>query len=88
MNEELLKLQSLGAQKIYEETHIPVLHVKELLSSSYSGFSKVQFLGFISILEKEYSIALDEIKADGIKYFDDKEQKNLDDGIFVVSKKK
>jgi len=71
MSEELHKLQRIGAQKIYEKTHIPIQHIQEILQSDFSSFSRVQFLGFISILEREYEQDLSEHKAYGIKYFDE-----------------
>lgn len=71
MSEELHKLQRIGAQKIYEKTHIPILHIQEILQSDFSSFSRVQFLGFISILEREYNHDLSEHRAFGLNYFDE-----------------
>ncbi len=87
MDEELEKLQSLGAQKIYEETHIPLKYVQSMLHGSFEGFSRVQFLGFISILEREYNLNLNGLKGNGLKYFDEVEQKTSA-GVFIVPKKK
>ena len=88
MNEELERLQSIGAQKIYEATHIPIKHVQSILHSSFEGFSKVQFLGFISILEREYQLDLIELKKAGLMYFDEKKEQSVNEGLFVVPKKK
>lgn len=87
MSEQLDKLQSLGAQKIYETTHIPIKYVQSMLHGSFEGFSKVQFIGFISILEREYQEDLSELKVSGLAYFDEKTEE-VDEGIFVVSQKK
>lgn len=84
MSEGLEKLKSIGAQKIYEDTHIPVLHVKAILGHNFDSLLRVQFVGFISILEKEYHIDLSSLKSAGIAYFDDKEAANLDEGLLVV----
>lgn len=88
MSEELEKLKSIGAQKIYEDTHIPVLHVKAILGHNFDGLLRVQFVGFISILEKEYHIDLSSLKSAGIAYFDDKEALNSDEGLLVLPQKK
>ncbi|MDF1883719.1 hypothetical protein JHD49_07210 [Sulfurimonas sp. SAG-AH-194-C21] len=88
MSEELTKLKSLGAQKIYEDTHIPVLHVKAILEHNFDSLQKVQFLGFVSILEREYSLDLSSTKASGIAHFDDKDAENLDENLFIIPKKK
>jgi len=74
MSEELHKLQRIGAQKIHEKTHIPIQHIQEILQSDFSSFSRVQFLGFISILEREYNENLSAHKAFGMSYFDELEK--------------
>ncbi|MDQ7066723.1 MAG: hypothetical protein Q9M40_01265 [Sulfurimonas sp.] len=88
MSEELEKLKSLGAQKIYEDTHIPVLHVQAILYSSFDSLQRVQFLGFISILEREYHVDLSSLKASGTAYFDDLDAQNLDESLVVIPNKK
>lgn len=62
----LNKLKDIGAQTIYETTHISKAHVQALIHESFESFSSVQFLGFISILEKEYHIDLSELKKKGL----------------------
>ena len=66
---ELDKLRKLGAQKIYEDTHIPLIYVQSVIHESFEGLTKVQFLGFISILEREYKINLSALKGKGLEYF-------------------
>lgn len=83
------KLQEIGAQKISEDTHIPVGHVQAILHESFDGLNKVQFLGFISILEREYDVDLSDLKHKGIAYYD--EQNSVDtiteEGTFIAPKK-
>lgn len=86
MDKELERLQVLGAQKIHENTHIPLKHVQSLLHGSFEGFSRVQFLGFISIVEREYSENLEEIKKNGLIFFDEQESK-ASKGVFVVPRR-
>ena len=88
MNEELEKLQSVGAQKIYETTHIPITHIQSILHGSFEGFSKVQFVGFISILEREYQQDLSILKKAGLSYFAEKKKESINKGLFVVPEKK
>jgi len=91
MNEELDRLKDIGAQKIYEDTHIPVEHVQAILYESFEGLSKVQFIGFISILEREYGEDLSSVRAHGLEYFDENttpDELITDDSIFVLSKRK
>jgi len=88
MDEELQILQSIGAQKIYEATHIPIKYVQSMLHGSFEGFSKVQFIGFISILEREYQQDLSELTRSGLRYFDEKKKQSVNEGLFVVAQKK
>ena len=71
MSEELDLLRDIGAQKIYEDTHISLKHVQSVIHESFEGLTKVQFLGFISILEREYNQELSGLKAKGLAYFND-----------------
>lgn len=88
MSEALERLQAIGAQKIYEDTHIPVEHVQAILHKSFDNFSKVQFLGFISILEREYNEDLSDLRSEGLKNFDTEEELPEVEGVFVVPARK
>jgi hypothetical protein len=89
MSEGFEKLKNIGAQKIHEKTHIAKHHVQALLHESFDEMTKVQFIGFISILEREYSIQLEDLKESGIHYFQTlnaiHEEENQ---VFVAPKKK
>ena len=91
MSEALERLKDIGAQKIYEDTHIPVEHVQAILYESFDGLNKIQFIGFISILEREYGEDLSAVRARGVGYFDEKnapDEAITDDAIFKSSSKK
>ena len=77
MSEELDFLRDLGAQKIYEDTHISLKHAQSVIHESFEGLTKVQFLGFISILEREYSQDLSMLKEKGLAYFEDEPVKEV-----------
>jgi hypothetical protein len=89
MSNGLQELQEIGAQKIHERTHISREHVQALLHGSFDDFTKIQFLGFISILERDYEIKLDELKERGLEHFDDKSAIDKEDNkVFIDPKKK
>jgi len=92
MSEALEKLKSIGVEKIYETTHIPVSNLNAIINESFEGLHKVQFMGFISILEREYHIDLSDLRSGGELYFDEHTIKHevVDDDFFtpVESKKK
>ena len=88
MSEDLNRLKEIGAQKIYEDTHIALKYVQSVIHESFEGLNRVQFLGFISILEREYKIDLTQLKKDGITYFDSMNPKeNINQGVFVSPKR-
>ncbi|MBA1437715.1 MAG: hypothetical protein FAF05_01785 [Epsilonproteobacteria bacterium] len=88
MSEALQSLREIGAQKIYEQTHIPTVHIQAILHESFDDLNKVQFMGFISILEREYQLDLQEVKLQGIAYFDDNMQREDEKSIFLQTDKK
>ena len=89
MSDALEKLKSLGAQKIYEDTHIPIKQVQSVLDENYEDFSRMQFLGFLSIFERDYDIDLEEMKASAIEYYDEQKatQHLADTSVFVAPSK-
>jgi len=62
------ELQSLGAESIHERTHISRDKIELILTKSYGEINKIQFIGFISILEREYGLDLSDIKQEFISY--------------------
>lgn len=89
MNNGLDTLKEIGAQKIHNETHISREYVQSIIHRSFEGLNRVQFLGFISILEREYNVDLSELKASGLDHFkDDNANPDEPHKVFVVSDKK
>ena len=88
-NDGLQTLKDIGAQKIYEETHIPVEHVQAILYESFDGITKVHFMGFVSILQREYQVDLSALKEKGVAYYNEKTPSEVtsEDGIFIAAKK-
>lgn len=74
-SKDLEKLRSLGAQKIHEQTHIALKNVQAILHKSFEGMQKVQLMGFVSILEREYGVDLSEVRDEANNYFLELEEK-------------
>ncbi|MGA9045419.1 hypothetical protein [Sulfuricurvum sp.] len=55
-------LQALGTEKIHERTHISRDKIELVLTKSYGEIGRVQFMGYMSILEREYGLDLSGIK--------------------------
>jgi len=89
MSEGYEVLQKIGAQKIHENTHISLSHVQAFLNEGFDDMTKIQFLGFISILEREYGIELDELKEKALIHFEEiAKEKNAEVKVFVSPKRK
>jgi len=69
MSSDIDKLKELGAQKIYEQTHVSKEHIQAILHNSFEDLNKVQIIGFISILEREYKVDLSETRESANNYF-------------------
>lgn len=88
-NDGLKILQDIGAQQIHLDTHISKHHIQALLHQSFEDMNRVQFLGFISILEKEYGVDLKDIEKDGLEQIIEFDEKNhKEHKIFLIPEKK
>jgi len=88
MSNDYEKLKAIGAQKIHEETHISRLHVQAILDKTYDDMAKIQFSGFISILEREYYLDLVELREEGLVHFNGLDDINTDNLNIVFKPKK
>jgi len=90
MSSGIDKLKDIGAQKIHEQTHVPKGHIQAILHNSFEDLNKVQIIGFISILEREYKVDLNDTKDSANTYFNqlssDSEVENKE--IFVAVREK
>ncbi len=88
MNEACETLKSIGIQKIHEDTHISRADIEALIDERYHDLNKVQLLGFVSILQREYGVDLSGLKNNALAYYRENEVgKNSGSGVFVVAKK-
>jgi len=89
MSEGFDKLKVIGAQKIHEDTHISKGYVQAMLHESFEEMTKIQLFGFVSILEREYGVELDDLKAKISQYFvENSKDKNEEVKVFVSPKRK
>ena len=87
MKEGCERLQELGAQKIHEDTHIARQHIQAVIHESFEDLNRVQFLGFVSILEREYNLDLSVLKSKGLAFFEENILVTpVQKGVFVLSK--
>ena len=88
MSEDYEALKKIGIQKIHEDTHIAIVHIKAVMNEEYGAIDKVQFFGFLSILEREYSLNLDDLRVKAKEYFKEQNSNSTsENGVFIVPKK-
>lgn len=79
----LEKLREIGVEKIHDQTHIARKFVEDILNEKYFSMNKIQFAGFISIIERDYNMDLHElIEAYNARL---KKENTEDEEPFVVS---
>ncbi|MDQ7060296.1 MAG: hypothetical protein Q9M43_03910 [Sulfurimonas sp.] len=89
MSEGLKVLRDIGAQVIHNETHISREYVQAIIHETFDDLQSVQFVGFVSILEREYDVDLSDLRAKGKEFFKEKAEKLQEqEKVFVVSKTK
>lgn len=57
----LEKLREIGVEKIHDQTHIARKFIEDILNEKYFSMNKIQFAGFISIIERDFNIDLHEL---------------------------
>jgi hypothetical protein len=73
MSEALEKLQNIGVEAIHKKTHIPSLFIEAILQKDFQKLSKIQLSGFITILQREYNVDLQELKQEAQAYYEEHE---------------
>lgn len=72
MSSGIDKLKKIGIQKIHEDTHISRAHIEIIFQENFEELhSSVQLNGFLSILEREYSVDLNDLRVKSKGYFED-----------------
>ncbi|MEA3419166.1 MAG: hypothetical protein U9Q90_07165 [Campylobacterota bacterium] len=62
MTDTLEQLKPYSIDTIHDKTQISTQSIESLLEHDFSAFSKVRFLGFVSIVEREFHVDLSDYK--------------------------
>jgi len=82
-------LEENTVQTISERTKIAEDNIEYLLNNDFGAIKKVKTLGFISILEREYSIDLSKLKEDAQAYYEKHEvEESVTIGLPIMEEKK
>lgn len=63
-------LKNIGTQKIYEKTHISKRNLELLFAKEFDKLDKIQAVGFVRILQREYKIDLSNLHEEILSYYD------------------
>jgi len=82
-------LEENTIRSISQKTKIPEDNLENLLAANFDALKKVKALGFISILEREYSIDLSQLKEEALAFYSqEKEDHGITVGSPIVEEKK
>jgi hypothetical protein len=68
MSKDLEAVKALGIERVHAETHISHNNLEAIFNKEFGRIHAVQFLGFISILEREYGADLSELREEFARY--------------------
>ncbi len=86
MSDILDSIKAYDIQTLQYRTKIAPQYIKALLERDFSKFSKVQFLGFVSILEREFGLNLDSYREEFLQFSGAKQEQTPEVEEFRVKK--
>lgn len=81
MDKDIKVLEKIGLQEVCKKTHIEVKQLEYMVNNQYDKLSKINTLGFVKILSREYKLDLSNWLEDFSDYWAD--SKTEEDKIFV-----
>lgn len=81
MDKDIKVLEKIGLQEVCKKTHIEVKQLEYMVNNQYDKLSKVNTLGFVKILSREYKLDLSDWLEDFSDHWAD--SKTDEDKIFV-----
>ncbi len=60
MDKDIKGLEKIGLQEVCKKTHIEVKQLQYILNNEYEKLNKINTLGFVKILSREYKLDFSE----------------------------
>ncbi|NKQ40858.1 MAG: hypothetical protein HF962_04730 [Sulfurovum sp.] len=79
---EVIEENSLAT--ISKRTRISIDNIEKLVNKDFSKIKRVKALGFISILEREFGVKLDELRRECIEYFALEPEEEFDTNLVIT----
>jgi len=77
-------LEEIGLKRVGDETHIEQKYLKYMVDMNYDKLDRINTLGFVKILSREYKIDLDAWTEAFEEYWIENRKDIEDDGLFIV----
>lgn len=81
-------LKGLGVQRVHEDTRITKKNLEAIFNKTYDEIHRVQFSGYVTLLEKEYGIDLSALREEYDTYCTDHDIKNSEKLFYSTSERK
>jgi hypothetical protein len=88
MDNDVKMLEKVGLKEVSSKTHIEVKQLEYILNAQYGKLNKINTLGFVKILSREYAIDFTEWLEGYHDYWaeQDKEEESQNEGIFICAR--
>ena len=83
--DNIKKLEEIGLEKVSSETHIEKKYLKYMVDNCYEELDRINTLGFIKILSREYGIDLDAWTKEFEEYWKQNRDDGENSGLFIVA---
>lgn len=85
MDKDIKELEKIGLQEVCKRTHIEVKQLEYMINNQYDKLNKINTLGFVKILSREYKLDFTDWLEGFYNYWADYkvEEKNKKDKIFI-----
>lgn len=85
MSETLKKLQEIGIDEIHAKTHISIHSLKAILEERFADISHIQYIGFLTLIEAEMHLSMDELRDSYQTYREDTGQIDDSRELFITT---
>jgi cytoskeletal protein RodZ len=83
--DNIKRLEEIGLKRVSEETHIEQKYIKYMVDGNFDKLNRINTLGFVKILSREYNINLDNWVAAFEEYWQQNRIVDNDEEIFIVA---
>ena len=84
--DEIKVLEEIGLKEVSDKTHIEIKHLKYIINMEFDKLNRVNALGFIKIIQREYDVDFDEWLQEAERYWAENKVPEDNVKIFIAQK--